>query len=120
MRTTVRPSVVSVDAREIPLDMEVPQSNLSSTEHPQDTSCPDLEVWDAAQNTPPGIQMETVGELLFHTNCQKSRGPNMLHPRVLRELLGEVAELLSTFLVIRRGPRGLEACRCDSHLQEGL
>ena len=27
---------------------------------------------------------------------------------------------LSAFLLNQRGPRGLEACQCDSHLQEGL
>ena len=30
---------------------------------------PDLEVWDATQNTRPVIQVETVRELLLHLDC---------------------------------------------------
>ena len=62
--------------------------------YPQGTLCPDLEVWDAMQNTPPVIQVETVRELLLHLDCHKSMGPDRLHPRVLRELAGVIAELL--------------------------
>jgi len=58
--------------------------------YPQGTLRPDLEVWDAMQNTPPVIQVETVRELL-HLDCHKSMGPDRLHPRVLRELAGVIA-----------------------------
>ena len=62
--------------------------------YPQGTLCPDLEVWDAMQNTTPVIQVEEVRELLLHLDCHKSMGPDGLHPRVLRELAGMIAELL--------------------------
>ena len=41
------------------------------------------------------IQVETVRELLLHLDCHKSMGLDRLHPRVLRELVGVIAELLS-------------------------
>ena len=44
------------------------------------------------QNTPLVIQVETVRELLLHLDCHKSMGPDGLHPRVLRELVGVIAE----------------------------
>ena len=48
------------------------------------------------QNTPLVIQVETVRELLLHLDCHKSMGPDELHPKVLRELAGMIAEPLST------------------------
>lgn len=64
--------------------------------YPQVTLRPDLEVWDAMQNTPPVIQVETVRKLLLHLDCHKSTGLDGLwSPRVLRELVGVIAELLS-------------------------
>ena len=87
--------------------------------YPQSTLHSDLEVWDATQNTPPAIQVETVREFLLHLDCHKSMGPDGIHPRVLKELVGVIAELLSaTCQHSWRGPEGLEACQCDSHLQE--
>jgi len=53
------------------------------------------EVWDGTQNAPPVIQVETVRELLLHLDCHKSMGPDRLHPRVLRELAGVTAKLVS-------------------------
>ena len=41
------------------------------------------------------IQVEAVRELLLHLDCHKSMGTDGLHPRVLRELVGVIAELLS-------------------------
>ncbi len=64
--------------------------------YPQGTLCPDLEVWDATQNTPPVIQVETVRELLLHLDCHKSMGLDRLHPRVLRGLAGVIGKPLST------------------------
>ena len=63
--------------------------------YPRGTLCPDLEVWDGMQNTPPVIQVETVRELLLHLDCHKSMGLNRLHPRVLRELAEVIAKPLS-------------------------
>ena len=34
-------------------------------------------------------------KLLLHLGCHKSMGLDRLHPRVLRELVGVIAELLS-------------------------
>ena len=67
----------------------------SQISYPQGTLRPDLEVWDAMQNTPLVIQVETVTELLLHLDCHKSMGPDRLHPSVLSELVGVIAELLS-------------------------
>ena len=53
---------------------------------------PDLEVWDATQNTHPVIQVEAVRELLLHLDCHKSMGLDGLHPRVLGELSRVIAE----------------------------
>ena len=47
------------------------------------------------QNTPLVIQVGTVRELLLHLDCHKSMGPNGLCLRVLRELAGVIAKLLS-------------------------
>ena len=52
--------------------------------YPQGTLLPDLEVWADMRNILPGIQLETVRELLLHLNCCKSMGPDRIHPRVLR------------------------------------
>ena len=65
------------------------------TSYPQGTLRPDLEVWDAMQNTPPVIQVGTVRELLLHLDCHKSMGPDGLHPWVLRALAGVISEPLS-------------------------
>ena len=64
----------------------------SQTSYPQGTLCPDLEVWADMWNIPPEIQVEAVRELLLHVDCHKSMGPDGLHPRVLRELAGVIAE----------------------------
>jgi len=60
---------------------------------PQGTLRPDLEVWDAMQNTHP---CDSGGdrELLLCLNCHKSMGPHRLYPRVLRELGGVIAKPL--------------------------
>ena len=68
----------------------------SQISYPQGALHPDLKVWDATQNTPLVIQVETVRELLHHLDCHKSMGPDKLHPRVLREMAGVIAELLSS------------------------
>ena len=67
----------------------------SQTSYPQGTLRPDWEVWADMRNILPGIQLETVRELLLHLNCHKSMGPDRLHPKVLRELVGVIAEPLS-------------------------
>ena len=67
----------------------------SQTSYPLVILHPDLEVWDATQNIPLAIQVETVRELLLHLDCHKSMEPDGLHPWVLRELVGVIAEPLS-------------------------
>ena len=66
----------------------------SQISYPQGTLCPGMKVWDDTQNTLPVIQVETVRKLLLHLGCHKSMGLDRLHPRVLRELAGMIAELL--------------------------
>jgi len=44
---------------------------------------------------PPTIQEETVRDLLLQLDYHKSMGPDEIHPRVLRDLLEEIAEPLS-------------------------
>jgi len=68
----------------------------SQISYPQVTLHPDLEVWDGMQNLPPVIQVETVRELLHHVDCHKSMGLAGIHPRMLREQVGVIAEPLST------------------------
>ena len=58
----------------------------SQTSYPQGTSSSDLVVLAGEQTKPPTIQEETVRDLLLQLACQKSRGPDEIHPRVLRDL----------------------------------
>ncbi|KFM06605.1 hypothetical protein AS27_02750, partial [Aptenodytes forsteri] len=44
---------------------------------------------------PPIIQEEAVNDLLCHLDTHKSMGPDGIHPRVLRELVEELAKPLS-------------------------
>ncbi|GAB0183885.1 mitochondrial enolase superfamily member 1 [Grus japonensis] len=44
---------------------------------------------------PPIIQEEAVNDLLRHLDTHKSMGPDGIHPRVLRELVEELAKPLS-------------------------
>ncbi|KFW88624.1 hypothetical protein N305_04990, partial [Manacus vitellinus] len=44
---------------------------------------------------PPVIEEETVSNLLSHLDPHKSMQPDGIHPRVMRELLEELAEPLS-------------------------
>ena len=63
--------------------------------YPQGTLHPHLEAWNAMQNTPLVLQVGTVRELFLHLDCHKTMGLDGLHPRVLRELVGVIAELFS-------------------------
>jgi len=67
----------------------------SQTSYAQRSLRPDLEVWADMRNIPPEIQVEMVRELLLHLDCHKSMGLDGLHPRVLKELAGMIAEPLS-------------------------
>ena len=55
----------------------------------------DLAALTGEQTKPPTIQEETVRDLLLQLDCHKSMGPDEIHPRVLREQVEEIAELLS-------------------------
>jgi len=86
-------------------------------------STPHLEVWDGEKNNLPHSSGGNR-DLLLHLDCHKSMGLDGIHPRLLRELVEVTAKQLSTHistvLVNWRGPTGLEACQCNSHLQKGL
>ncbi|RMC08127.1 hypothetical protein DUI87_15160 [Hirundo rustica rustica] len=48
------------------------------------------------QNGPPIIQEEALRELLRCLDTHKSKGPDGIHPRVMRELADELVKLLSS------------------------
>ncbi|PKU36355.1 rna-directed dna polymerase from mobile element jockey-like [Limosa lapponica baueri] len=67
----------------------------SQTTYPQGVQPPELEDKDGEQNNPPIIQEEVVNDLLMHLDIHKSVGLDGIHPRVLRELAGELTKPLS-------------------------
>ena len=50
---------------------------------------------ETGRMTPPAFQEEIVSELLHYIDIHKSMGPDGIHPRVLKELAGVLAKLLS-------------------------
>jgi len=54
-----------------------------------------LEDREGVWNKPPIIQEDAVNDLLCHLDTYKSMGPEGIHPRVLRELMEELAKPLS-------------------------
>jgi len=54
-----------------------------------------LEDREGMWNKPPIIQEEGLNDLLCHLDTHKSMGPDRIHPRVLRELMEELAKTLS-------------------------
>ncbi|PKU46175.1 rna-directed dna polymerase from mobile element jockey-like [Limosa lapponica baueri] len=67
----------------------------SRTSYPQGVQTPGLEDKDGEQNNPPIIQEEVVNDLLMHLDTHKSMRLDEIHPRVLRELAGELTKPLS-------------------------
>ncbi|KAK4814671.1 hypothetical protein QYF61_024978 [Mycteria americana] len=59
------------------------------------TQPPESEDRDRDQNGAPIIQGEMVNNLLHHLDIHKSMGPDEIHPRVLKELAGELTKPLS-------------------------
>ena len=62
---------------------------------PQGTPLFDMVVSAGEQTKPPTIKEETLRDLLLQQDCHKFMGPDEIHPRVLRELVEVIAELLS-------------------------
>ncbi|KFP82887.1 hypothetical protein N311_00801, partial [Apaloderma vittatum] len=51
--------------------------------------------WDQEKNVPPTIHEEIVRDLLLHVDIHKSKRPDGIHPRILRELAGVLTRRLS-------------------------
>ncbi|KAJ7411769.1 hypothetical protein BTVI_48682 [Pitangus sulphuratus] len=66
----------------------------SKTGCPQDNWPPELIDRDRKPNSPP-CNPEGNSDLLSHLDPHKSMGPGGIHPRVMRELVEELAKLLS-------------------------
>ncbi|PKU42713.1 rna-directed dna polymerase from mobile element jockey-like [Limosa lapponica baueri] len=64
----------------------------SRTSYPQGIQPPGLEDKDGEQNNTPIIQEEVVNDLIMHLDTQKSMGPDEIHPRVLRDLAGQLTK----------------------------
>ncbi|PKU44320.1 rna-directed dna polymerase from mobile element jockey-like [Limosa lapponica baueri] len=67
----------------------------SWTSYPQGVQPPGLEDKDGEQNYSPVIHKEVVNDLLMHLDTHKSMGLDGIHPRVLRELAGELTKPFS-------------------------
>ncbi|KAK4827481.1 hypothetical protein QYF61_018781 [Mycteria americana] len=67
----------------------------SQTSYPQGIQPPEQEDRDREHNKPPIIQGEAVNDLLCYLDTHKSMGPDGIHPRVLKELVEELAKPLS-------------------------
>ncbi|XP_054053995.1 lymphocyte function-associated antigen 3 isoform X1 [Rissa tridactyla] len=67
----------------------------SQTSYPQGVQLLGLEDKNGEQDNPPVIQEEVVNDLLMHLDTHKSMGPDGIHPKVLRELAGELTKPLS-------------------------
>jgi len=54
-----------------------------------------MEDREREQNKPPIIQEEAINALLLHLGTHKSMGPDVVYPRVMRELAEELTKPLS-------------------------
>jgi len=73
----------------------LPQSSMVRLVVPRIFRPPVVPHRDREQNKPPVIQEEAVNVLLLHLDTHKSMGPDVIYPRVLRELAEELAKPLS-------------------------
>jgi len=67
----------------------------SQTGYSQDSQPPVLEGRVGARNKSPVIQEAAVNDLPCHLDTHKSMGPDGIHPKVLKELVEELAKPLS-------------------------
>ncbi|NXM07615.1 PO22 protein, partial [Tyrannus savana] len=67
----------------------------SKTGCPQDSWLLELVDRDKKLNSLPIIKKKTISNLLSHLDPHNSMGPDGIHPRVMRELVKELAKLLS-------------------------
>lgn len=96
------------------------RTHIHISNYSQGTLPADLEDSDGEQNKHPTIQVETVRDVLLHLDHRKSTEPKAIHPEgASRGNIQDTFHHLPVLLVNPRGARGLEACQCDFHLQEG-
>jgi len=67
----------------------------SQNGYSQGSQLPVLQGREGERNKPPIIQKEAVNDMLCHLDTYTSTGPDGIHPRVLRELVEELAKTLS-------------------------